>query len=151
MYSLEEFLAEYGEAARRLARTDEALNECLVLPFDQYLEAYNGVWGQPGGYILMRLRYALLKYRRKEYQRECKFVELATDVEAPSFNVIDLTEFNRAFALVDKDMQLVLEYWAAGYSHTEINEELGIGLRKVKARLAAGLEQLKEHYKCAMS
>lgn len=147
---LEEFLETHGNAAQRIAGTDDLLHECLVLPFEDYCEAYNGVWGTLSGYILMRLRFSVLKALARERKHFGRAVQLDVEVvQQGQGNLIDIVGFNDAYSRVDPDMQLVLEMWVHGYSQTAISDELRIGIRKVRARMSAGFARLKDEL-CAL-
>lgn len=143
MITLEKFIETHGRAAMRIARADDLFNECLVLPFAEYVEAYNGEWGTVEGYILMRLRYAVLKYQYKEAAWVRKHGEPLFDVEEQVTHQV-ATKLAEAITLLDPEIQHVVELWAHGNTHAEISRELQIDMRKVRARISAGLDQLRE-------
>jgi DNA-directed RNA polymerase specialized sigma24 family protein len=113
------------------------------VPFKQYCADYNGSWGTLEGYILMRLRYAVLKFKYKEAQWARRHGEALVDVCASNKEEC-VSLLSAAFMKLEPDIQQVLELWAHGHSQASIASTLGIDLRKAKARTSAGIIQLRQ-------
>jgi RNA polymerase sigma factor (sigma-70 family) len=145
LVTLQEFLDSHGPAARHIAKHDDVFNECLVLPFDDYVEAYNPLIGTVEGYILMRLKYAAMKYRAKEAKWQQRFGEELPEVtQRGESHHEDPTALHAAMNKLEPDLQLTLEMWAHGYTQTEIADALGSSVRKVRSRIAAGIISLRK-------
>lgn len=145
MITLQQFLDSHGEASMRVAREDDIFNECLVLQFDNYVQAYDPTIGTIEGYIMMRLKFAVMKYHAKEARHRARYREELPDVVQRSQEPVpDSTALDHAFIKLESDLQLTLEMWANGRTQEEIADELGIGVRKVRARISAGITALRK-------
>ena len=148
--TLEEFLKNYYQVAMRIAKTDEIFNECLVLKFTEFLDAYNGM-GDPGGYILMRLRYAVLKYLYQERLFQKRFGADITFDPSSRCEAEPVPDLEAAIDSLDPDLFLVIEMWANGYTQHDIAPGLGLSIRKVRARTNAAIEALRRELTDALS
>lgn len=147
MLSLEDFLRTHGKAAERIARgDDEIFTESLVLRFVDYVTAFNGT-GDIKAYVLMRMRYAVLKilYNRRKFEQRFG-APLVVDPVANE--PVDTAESDTVIALrsalkqLPEDVQAVLTLWSNGYTQQEISAELGVCIRSVRQRLKSGLIQV---------
>lgn len=143
MLSLKEFIKTHGAAAMRIARSDEVFNECLVLKFKEYMKSYDPSVGTPEGYVLMRLRYAVLKYLYNERQWQRKHGELLAEATQPVHHPDLTTALEKAMCELDPDLLEAIEWWSNGYTHHEISQLLGIHMRKVRARINAAITVLR--------
>lgn len=146
MLSLNEFLETHGRAANRIARGDnEVFNECLVIPFEKYVKDFDGR-GDPKAYVLMKMRYAVLKYLYRRDKFESRFgAPLEVDPVATETEIaVDETKVALRKALDDlpQDQRQVLELWSNGYTHAQISAELAECIRSVRRKLRAGLIQV---------
>lgn len=145
--TLEDFLKDYYQAAMRIAKSDEAFNECLVLKFSQFLKDYDGATGDPGGYVLMRLKFAVLKYSFRERRWQQRF---GSEIVVDPPEVTEETVHIPLESLPD-DIRQVIELWSHGWSQHDIASELGMSIRKVRACTNAGITMLRRELTDALS
>lgn len=144
MLSLEQFIESHGKAAMRIAKNDEVFNECLVLKFREFMADYDPAIGTPEGYVMMRLRFAVLKYTYRE--NKWRHDPLPDD---PT-EVVDTTEPDMVPALqaaiekLEPDLADVISLWAHGNTQGQISSKLGIGIPKVRARINTAIIRLRE-------
>jgi DNA-directed RNA polymerase specialized sigma24 family protein len=142
MITLEGFIKSHGRAAMRIAKTDEEFNECLVLQFRHFMDKYDPEIGTPEGWVLLQLRYAVMKYRYKErlwMERHGRTIPVDTTQPKPH-----TSELRKALNKLPKELREVIDLWAYGYTQRQISSELGVGIRKVRHRTYAAIDQLKE-------
>lgn len=143
MITLEDFIKTHGRAAMRIAATDEEFNECLVLKFKEFLDKYDPEIGTPEGWVLLQLRYAVMKYRYREAKWLERYGTLLVDQPIPD-HVEVTAELPKLIEELHEDQQAVIDLWAHGYTQRQISTELGVGIKKVRRRLYAAIDNLKE-------
>ena len=136
MLSLEEFLRTHGKAAERIARGDDDLfSDSLVVKFQSYVDAFNGT-GDPKAYVLMRMRYSVLKilYNRRKFEQR---YGSPLDIEPVANESHEPQEDDRVIALrsalakLPQELQEVLTLWSNGSTQQQISAELGVCIRSV--------------------
>jgi DNA-directed RNA polymerase specialized sigma24 family protein len=144
MLSLEQFIESHGKAAMRIAKNDEVFNECLVLKFSEFMDAYDPAIGTPEGYVLMRLRFAVLKYTYR--QAKWRFDPLPDDPAPPVTEAIAdmVPALQASIEKLEPDLEEVISLWAHGYTQGQISSKLGIGIPKVRARINTAIIRLRE-------
>lgn len=148
MLSLDDFLKTHGRAAERIARgDDEIFNESLALPFQQYVSDFNGT-GDIKAYVLMRMRFSVLKilYRRDKFERKYG-TPLEFDPIAPTETQDEHAERLLALRqaidnLKEEDERQVLMLWANGYTQQQISSEVSECIRNVRRKLRSALIQI---------
>jgi DNA-directed RNA polymerase specialized sigma24 family protein len=148
MLSLEEFIKTHGKAAMRIAGGDEAFNECLVLKFKEFMADFDPELcqphGTPEGYVLMRLRFAVLKFKYKEAKQwRSQPLPDAIGVDPDVDNGPTFEALREAIENLPEEYEQPLALWANGYTQAQIASELDIGVPKVRARVNAAIQRLR--------
>lgn len=144
MLSLDEFLRTHGKAAERIARgDDEIFNESLVLKFKDYVARFNGI-GDIKAYVLMRMRFTVLKlmYNRAKFERKygapLEYEPVAPET-AEAGDSDTLIALRASLANLDPELHEVVMLWANGYTQQEISAEVAVCIRTVRHRLRSAL------------